>query len=109
MSHHSKGDRGEYEFTRAATDTLNDVEKACEVVISTDLQISKQRGVLALVMHAVAKGGGDGLTYVATYQADWPNAYAVSFAAFYFQCAHRLARMVEAWYQEKAAEKWRRG
>lgn len=103
MSNRSKSDAGEYEFTRAAADTLRDTERACGVLIHTDLRLTAQKGVLALVMIAVDGASEEGVSYVTKYTDTWPNSRASSFAAFYFQCSYKLARMVEAWYQARPA------
>lgn len=101
MGRYGKGDQGEYEFTRAATDTIEDVERGCGVHVVCDIRPTPQRGVLALCMHAVDRKGTEGVTYIATYESSWPNSVATSFAAFYYQSAFKLARMVEAWYQAR--------
>ena len=105
MNHRSKGDAGEFEFTRAAADAIRDIELACQVAVVTRLEGTGQRGVFAVVLHAISNDATEGVTYVAAYEATWPNSYAVSFAAFYYQCTFKLARMVEAWYQSRLEAK----
>lgn len=104
MGSKSKGDAGEYEFTRAAYDELRDAERqyACKFVLS--LEPTGQRGVWALAVVAVSDDERDGLAYVARWEGSWPNAIAVSYGAFLFQACHRCVRMVEAWHAAKLDE-----
>jgi hypothetical protein len=95
------GDRGEYEFTRAAYDELKDAERRFQVEFDIALVPTGQRGVWALVMSARAKGEGEVLMLAARYTATWPNSTAVSFGAFEYQCCHRLCRMVESWHDQR--------
>lgn len=107
MGRHSKGDNGEYEFTKAAYDELADAEKRYEVRFVLSLEPAGQRGVWALSVVAVANDERDGLAYIARWQGSWPNAVSVSYGAFLYQSCHRCVRMVEAWQaakQEEAAQ-----
>jgi hypothetical protein len=104
MSSKSKGDAGEYEFTRAAYDELRDAEKAMEVRFVLSLEPTAQRGVWALSVVAVSNEGDDGLAYIAKWSGSWPNSMVVSYGAFLYQACHRCVRMVEAWYQVKRIE-----
>jgi hypothetical protein len=104
MGKYSKGDQGEYEFTRAAYDELRDAEKACGVSFVLSLEPTGQRGVWALSVVAVSNEGGDGLAYIAKWEGSWPNSIAVSYGAFLYQACHRCVRMVEAWYQVRKVE-----
>jgi len=104
MGSRSKGDQGEYEFTRAAYDELRDAEKAMEVSFVLSLEPTAQRGVWALSVVAVSNEGDDGLAYIAKWQGSWPNSMVVSYGAFLYQACHRAVRMVEAWYQTKRVE-----
>jgi hypothetical protein len=104
MGKHSKGDSGEYEFTRAAYDELRDAEKAMEVRFVLSLEPTGQRGVWALSVVAVSDDGSDGLAYIAKWQGSWPNSITVSYGAFLYAACHRCVRMVEAWYQCRRVE-----
>jgi hypothetical protein len=104
MSNKSKGDSGEYEFTRAAYDELRDAEKACGVSFVLSLEPTTQRGVWALSVAAVSHQGDDGLVYIARWTGSWPNSMVVSYGAFMYQACHRCVRMVEAWYQCRQVE-----
>lgn len=104
MGNRSKGDNGEYEFTRAAYDELRDAEKAMEVKFVLSLEPTGQRGVWALSVVAVSDTGDDGLAYIVKWQGSWPNSMAVSYGAFLYQACHRAVRMVEAWYQTRRVE-----
>lgn len=108
MSVKSKGDAGEYEFTRAAYDELKDAEQRYQVEFLLDLIPTEQRGVWWLSVIARAKGEDEGLTYIAKWKGSWPNAQVVSYAAFLYGATHRCVRMVEAWYKEREAQEERR-
>lgn len=103
MSAKSKGDAGEYEFTRAAYDELRDAEKKYPVSFVLSLEPTEQRGVWALSVVAVADDGADGLAYVAKWQGAWPNSMVISYGAFLYQACHRCVRCVEAWHQDRQA------
>jgi len=104
MSNKSKGDQGEYEFTKAAHDELRDAEERYQVRFDLGLHPSFQRGVWTLVIIAQAKGERDVMTYSNKYEATWPNAVAISYGAFMYQCCHRMVRMVEAWWQQRETD-----
>jgi hypothetical protein len=101
MSHKSKGDQGEYEFTRAASDELRDAEAKYEVTFTVEFRPTPQRGVWYLCVAARAKGEYEALAFVSKYSNTWPNAVATSYAAFLYQCCHRTCRMVEAWHKQR--------
>ena len=104
MGHKSKGDSGEYEFTRAAYDELADAQKRYEVQFVLSLEPAGQRGVWALAVVAAPDRGDDGIAYIARWQGTWPNAVAVSYGAFLYAACHRCVRMVEAWHATRAQE-----
>lgn len=101
MGHKTKGDAGEYEFTRAAYDELRGAEIAMGVKFVLSLEPTGQRGVWALSVVAVSDEGNDGLAYIAKWSGSWPNSMVVSYGAFLYQACHRCVRMVEAWHQTK--------
>lgn len=105
MSSRSKGDAGEYEFTRAAHDELRDAEKRHAVKFVLSIEPAGQRGVWALSVVAVSDDESDGLAYIARWQGSWPNSVAVSYGAFLYQACHRCVRMVEAWQADKEVER----
>lgn len=104
MGRHSKGDNGEYEFTKAAYDELRDAEKQYEVRFVLSLEPTGQRGVWVLCVVASSNDESDGLAYVARWQGSWPNSIAVSYGAFLYAACHRCVRMVEAWHAAKLQE-----
>jgi hypothetical protein len=98
MSNRTRGDSGEYEFTRAAYDELQDAEKKYGVSFELTTAPTSQRGVWALTITAKATERVEGLAYITTWKGSWPNSVAISYAAFLYQACHRTVRMVEAWY-----------
>lgn len=101
MSSRSKGDQGEYEFTKAAYDELKDAELTHLVRFTLALHPSAQRGVWSLVIMVQAKGEHEVISYSNRYEATWPNAVSISYGAFLYQCCHRVVRMVEAWSAQR--------
>lgn len=103
MSNRSKGDSGEYEFTRAAYDELKDAERDYGVVFELTTEPTAQKGVWALTVTARVKNRIEGLAYITCWRGSWPNAQVVSYGAFLYQACHRTVRMVEAWHQDQVA------
>lgn len=101
MSNKSKGDAGEYEFTRAAYDELKEAEAAMPVEFHTELLPTAQRGVWLLVVACRAKGEYESITLVSRYMSTWPNSQVTSFGAFFYGAVHRCVRMAEAWHAER--------
>lgn len=101
MGKHSKGDQGEYEFTKAAQDELMDAEALYQVEFQIELHPGSQRGVWTLVVLVRAKGEHELVSYSNKYSATWPNSVAISYGAFLYQCCHRVVRMVEAWHAQR--------
>jgi hypothetical protein len=101
MSNRTKGDQGEYEFTRAAYDELMDAGKRMGVEFNTFLEPADARGVWSLTVVAwkAMKDGGD--RRLCSYQSRWPNSQVMSFGAFLYGATHRLVRMLE---QQQADE-----
>lgn len=103
-----KGGNGEYAFTRAAYDEQRDAEVRYATKWRTSLGTTFQKGVWSLRVEAEALTGECRGRVIASYEACWPNAQATTFAAFLYQCNHRVARMVEShWHDEqrKGAER----
>lgn len=101
MSSRSKGDQGEYEFTRAAYDELRDAERCYQVEFHLELEPTPQRGVWLLAVLVRAKGEDEGMAYVVKWSGAWPNSQVVSYGAFLYQATHRAVRMVEAWHAQR--------
>jgi hypothetical protein len=101
MSSRSKGDQGEYEFTRAAYDELADAQKRLGLDFVTHLEASPQRGVWRFLVVAWCPAADGVDRRVASYEAVWPNSQVQSFGAFLYGCTHRCVRMAEAWRQEE--------
>lgn len=101
MSSKSKGDAGEYEFTRAAYDELKDAEHRFGLEFVQHLTTTDRRGVwnLTVVAWQPSPDGQD--RRVASYGSDWPNSTVQSFGAFLYGACHRLVRMVEQAANEK--------
>lgn len=98
MSGKSKGDQGEYEFTRAAYDELRDAEKTFPCVFDLYIEMGDQKGVWCLVVTCKDSTGAHALAYIARWSGAWPNAQSQSFAAFLYAACHRTVRMVEMFY-----------
>jgi len=101
MRHRTKGDAGEYEFTRAAYDELADSEKVYGVRYLLSLEMTQQKGVWLLVVSAMKPEGSDGMVYAAKWQGAWPNSQVVTYGAFLYQACHRVCRMVDAWHSSQ--------
>lgn len=95
MSHRTKGDQGEYEFTRAAWDELQDAHKSMKVDFVPHIEPSEQRGVWRVQVVAWKAGENGADNRIASYVALWPNSQVQSFGAFFYGCCHRTVRMVE--------------
>jgi len=96
-----KGGNGEYAFTRAAYDEQRDAEVRYATKWASTLGTTFQKGVWSLRVEATALTGECKGRVIASYEASWPNAQATTFAAFLYQCNHRVARMVEShWLDE---------
>lgn len=108
MSNRSKGDQGEYEFTRAATDELRDAERQYDVKFELALIPTSQRGVWELAVLVQSKGEHESWHYINRYQNTWPNSTPMSYGAFLYQCCHRVVRMVEAWHAQREKDEWPR-
>lgn len=106
MTTKHKGDRGEYEFTRAAYDELEDCQLTNGVTVGVILEPAAQKGVWRLIMVATAGSENHSKRQVARYEALWPNAVSQSFASFLYSAAFRLCRMIESWAQ--GDEVWER-
>lgn len=106
MTTKNKGDRGEYEFTRAAYDELEDCQLANGVTIGLILEPASQKGVWRLIIVATAGAEGHSKRQVARYEALWPNAVSQSYASFLYSAVFRIARMIESWAQ--GDEVWER-
>lgn len=98
MTSKSKGDAGEYEFTRAASDEQRDAEKRYNVLFATFLDQDVSRGVWRLTVECYkpVEGGVD--ARICGYSGLWPNSTVVSFAAFLYGATHRCVRMVEQYF-----------
>lgn len=97
MSKYSKTDHGEIEFTRAAYDTLEDMQQTYRVTAAHSTWTTSQRGVLAFVSTVRATANPTAERPVAMQTDYWPSATELSWAAFWFQHCFKLARMVEMW------------
>lgn len=110
MSSRSKGDQGEYEFTRAAWDELADAHRQMGVDFVPHFEPAAQRGVWMAEVVAWLPGTDGSDRRVAAYRALWPNSTVQSFGAFWYGCCHRIVRMVEMGLKpEMAAEQVREG
>lgn len=98
----SKGDAGEYEFTRAAYDELRDAEHQFGVQFELKLEPTAQRGVWLLAVGAWKPDDKAGMAYVSKWSGSWPNSQVVTYGAFLYQACHRCVRMVEAWHYDEA-------
>lgn len=101
MSNKSKGDAGEYEFTRAASDELQDAERKYLVKFELALLPTDQRGVWYLAVAARAMGEHEALSYCTRWQGSWPNSTSMTYGAFLYAACHRCVRMVEAWHLDR--------
>ena len=95
MSNRSKGDQGEYEFTRAAWDELADAHRSMAVDFVPHVEPAAARGIwrISIVAWKPSEDGSD--RRIAAYEALWPNSTVQSFGAFFYGCCHRTVRMVE--------------
>lgn len=101
MARHEKGNDPGI-FTRAASDELKQLQISYGVRWRLHVVASDQGGVFSFVWSAVESTNPlDGKSFV-TYTAHWPNSTPCTWEAFAYQCAHRLARMVESYYEEQA-------
>lgn len=95
MSLKSKGDQGEYEFTRGAWEEQSHAEREFGVECVIHLEQTKQRGVYELTISAW-KPTPDGLdTRLSSYVNTWPGSSPQSFGAFLYSSMYKLMRMVE--------------
>jgi hypothetical protein len=95
LSNKSKGDAGEYEFTRAAWDELMDAHRSMGVDFVPSIETTEQRGVWRISVRAWKAGSNGRDNRIASYEANWPNSTVQSFGAFFYGCCHRTVRMVE--------------
>lgn len=96
MSAKSKGDQGEYEFTRGAYDELREAEITFKVKFATYLDLAPARGVWSLLVVAWEPTEEAYERKLVSYQATWPNSAVISFGAFLYGSCHRAVRLLEA-------------
>lgn len=99
MGKQNNRDSGEYAFTRAGYDELMEAQAAYSVHITTMLAPAERKGIWCCSVVAEDAREGAEAHPVVSYAAYWPNSTPQSFGAFLYGCQHRVARMVESWYQ----------
>jgi hypothetical protein len=100
----SKAASGERSFIIAAQDEQADNELLHSVKWRWSFGRSEQRGVYEWRCEVYRTLSTPLSPPVVTYAAYWPNSMAQSYAAFVYQCAHKVARMVENWHTYEAGQ-----
>jgi hypothetical protein len=91
------------DFTRAAWDTLVDLERSFSVQVTISITPSTQRGVWVLWMAAHSRRKGEDNRQVARYQSSYPNGTAAALSSYLFACMSSFYLQVAA----AAEEEWR--
>jgi len=101
MSVKGKGN-GDYDFSRAAYDEQRDSEVSYNVHWATSLRTAFQKGVWEVKTWVAPLYGDTSGKTVVCLTSTWPNSQATTWASFFFQHNHKVARMVEAWALDRA-------
>lgn len=96
-----------YEFTAAAHDEVRSSEHNFRVVWAISCLPTERRGVWNVHIQVIDVARGASTLPVARYEAQWPNATPQTFEAFLYSTCYKVARMVEAWGLQWAAEQAR--
>jgi len=84
------------DFTRAAWDTLVDLERSYHVTVTVNLCPSSQRGVWVLWMAAHSRLEGENCRQVARYQSSYPNGTAAALSSYLFSAISSMYLQVSA-------------
>lgn len=93
-----------YDFTAAAWDEISENERSWNVKWAVSCLPTKRRGVWNLQVQVIDLARGADPVPVVRYAAEWPNATPQTFEAFLYGTCYRVARMVEGWGTQWAAE-----
>lgn len=96
-----------YEFSRAAWEEVCESERSWRVKWAIAFLPTSQRGVWKMSIQVIDLARGTDPVPVVRHEAEWPNSRAQAFEAFCYSTAHCVARMVEEWGAQWAAEQAR--
>jgi hypothetical protein len=89
--------RNEEDFVRAYHDLMVDIMEDRTILIMADFSLTNQKGVLKFSWEVFALlEGHESEKPLTAYHAFYPNSKSASMGAFLFQCATRLAHLVES-------------
>jgi len=96
------------QFVRPLTDTITDLEKEYQVVITTSLMVGGRRGELEVKMSATELTQTPTGRPFAVVSQDWPHASIQSLPALLYNLSFKLGRMVEEHRRDQnlRGEKW---
>jgi len=102
-----RGGSGPYEFNAAAWDEVHESERSWRVKWAIAYLPTQRRGVWKMSVQVIDLARGTDPVPVVRYEAEWPNSRAQAFEAFSYATCYAVARMVENWGHQWAAEQAR--